>query len=693
MRVALGFALMTVLAGAALAQPKKETPEQKAQREAKEKAASDKEKAETEEKLRAACIKLAEERATRAQAATAIYLDGVNEYVIKGDESSMRSGPVIYYARGEADLKRVQSRSATPRFEAPDKDCKDLRSWTRTGRTALQYAKAFRSPAASPLTENGATSIATEAVQILGQIVVDRASTAAYAMLSSKVKTWLKCNAETPFKATCEVVGNLRLQDLAMAPDLLRGALAKDALAYVDILKKKVIDKVSVAPSPSSGPSPMRVVLGANTGGSADPCADQSKARDVRCTIQRAIETHILPSISRPVSDLIGHSAESAIRDLVSRGLDKLEDAATNGYCKMDKDRDRILALSAASFAACHVEKGEASTPCSIMQFVEQIDGECDVDDRLLPEQLSSARSIAGHFWAAVNLNIKNAQPDHAKRILSALEGSFEVACMYAVENAAGPFTCEIDPVPIDPQTKKIKDLTPAESVAIARDTTLAAATRNGASFAAAFVRALARMLPADHTDYSRGLRVLATITAYASTYTDPDESADKAHSRRTELLESLTADMTQRTDRAGDTILALGGSLRLVGGVRIGNKDAGKRDKALWTPLSLPLGFSLDCLGEKSKHGFHMELSVLDLGQYLTWENGPELAEPSLGAALSPSITLAYAYGRELPFIVGATAGYTPTFDFDSDVDTDEVGAWNVGLTLGVYVPLFDFN
>ena len=53
----------------------------------------------------------------------------------------------------------------------------------------------------------------------------------------------------------------------------------------------------------------------------------------------------------------------------------------------------------------------------------------------------------------------------------------------------------------------------------------------------------------------------------------------------------------------------------------------------------------------------------------------------------------LAEAVGWELPFFLGVTAGYTPSFDFDSDRDDDKRGAFNLGATLGVYVPLLDFN
>jgi hypothetical protein len=189
-----------------------------------------------------------------------------------------------------------------------------------------------------------------------------------------------------------------------------------------------------------------------------------------------------------------------------------------------------------------------------------------------------------------------------------------------------------------------------------------------------------------------------------AATYTGGDTSSTDAHQRRTALLESLTRDMTNRTDRAGDTIASFGGSLRLVLGGRISRArtEAGntqKRDYAVWGPLSLPLGFGLDVLGGKpgatgsDARGFHLELGILDLGQYLSFDGAATLETPDVTSAFAPSVTLGYAFGRELPFIVGVTGGFTPAYDFDPKRDDDRRGAWMVGVTAGVYVPLFDFN
>jgi hypothetical protein len=229
----------------------------------------------------------------------------------------------------------------------------------------------------------------------------------------------------------------------------------------------------------------------------------------------------------------------------------------------------------------------------------------------------------------------------------------------------------------------------------------LAAARRDGAAVAAALVTALLRLTKkpdsGEDVEYSKGMRVLSTIAAYAATYTSGDKDSEEAHGSRTELLESLTKDMTVRTNRGDDWIWSVGGSLRLVGGMRLSRKAENvDRGTAFWAPISIPLGFGLDRLFETSKNhyhlGLHAEIGVFDLGQYLAFEEGLKLAEPDLGDAFSPSLTLAIGLGWELPIIIGATIGYTPSFDFDSTKD-DKLGAINLGVTVGGYVPLFDFN
>jgi hypothetical protein len=671
--------------------------------------------------------------AENAKVATAVYWNGKSIDYVKGDKKSVATGVTLVYFHDPKKLKlaelglpnTVTLDKKKIRAEEQGTCAQPLFTWSHAGaqpasgpqpppaiggtqteggteasgalvnasatcadHTVCKVFQEYRAPKAIRYGENSASSVAAEAAQILGQIVVDRASEAAYALARDKTKEWLKCDETPKLPATCKVLESLRLQDLAMAPDQLRAALAMDVLGLIQMFKAKI--------PTTAGAGTVRATFASSSESSkADAlpthrCASETSGpKGLRCAVNNVIADQVVAVLARPASSITGHPSEALVRRLVSKGLDQLENHAETKLCKL-KTPERILALVAVSFAACQVN---TESSCQIMAVVEQFDAKCK--PRLSDEQLGYAQSMAGHFWNAVTLEKGPRVPDDAKRLIAALEGSFEAACMYAADNADGPFVCELD-------TTKNGE-TPvglSESVAMVRDVVLAAANRDGAALGRAMIAVLGRKLPAaENTDVPKAMRVLATVTAYAATYTGANASSEEAHDQRTSLLKSLTADMSNRTMRGGDTIASFGGSLRLVGGIRAGHSstDASMmetRDMVVAAPLSLPLGFALDHLWKDDwRSGIHIELGLLDLGQYLSWEEGGKVATPDLTVALSPSATVGYFWGRQLPFFVGGTFGYTPGFDFDSDDAADKKGAYNIGLTAGFYVPLLDLN
>src|SRR5262249_53598120 len=89
-------------------------------------------------------------------------------------------------------------------------------------------------------TSTGAEAVASEALQILGQIVADRASGQAYQLIKIKLKKLLGCNEDgtsQDFGATCAGLVPLRIQDLAMSRDALLAALVTDAIKRVKAFK------------------------------------------------------------------------------------------------------------------------------------------------------------------------------------------------------------------------------------------------------------------------------------------------------------------------------------------------------------------------------------------------------------------------------------------------------------------------
>jgi hypothetical protein len=210
-----------------------------------------------------------------------------------------------------------------------------------------------------------------------------------------------------------------------------------------------------------------------------------------------------------------------------------------------------------------------------------------------------------------------------------------------------------------------------------------------------------------DGRTQKRALRLIAGVVAYAGTFqakkeADKDSSEAELHDQRTKILESLTADMTDRQDREGDVILSLGGSLSLVGGVRA---PFGGGTPVYNGPFSLSLGLGLQNVPQDCPVGWHLELGLLDLAQYLSYEATPkdsatkteskvEVRKPEVKDAVSPSLKVGVQWGRDVPFFLAAGFGYAPFYEFKkADGTIDSRGAFTASATFGAYVPLIDLN
>ena len=54
--------------------------------------------------------------------------------------------------------------------------------------------------------------------------------------------------------------------------------------------------------------------------------------------------------------------------------------------------------------------------------------------------------------------------------------------------------------------------------------------------------------------------------------------------------------------------------------------------------------------------------------------------------------VSAGVACGTGLPFVIAPTVGYTPKFQIDPN-QPDKRGAFDVGLSVGIHVPLIDLN
>jgi hypothetical protein len=514
-------------------------------------------------------------------------------------------------------------------------------------------------------------SALNETLQILGQIVVDRASSQAYALIKDKLETLLGCDdngaSARGFSATCQVIVPLRIEDIAMSRDALVAGLAQDALAAIHSKLGK--GKKLVVPSAALNSALALALL-------------------PRVTRPRGFSDDIL---AKQILDAILTYARTEIEEgtLDARPAQKVNVVATLAYLQ--------CATPTQSEAGSDISKRLAA--CDIGANVDALIG----DDTKI---LAASHALANELIAVATPTPKGG--DIRVRLIHAVDALFANSCMLLREQTALDTDATPPPYPeftcMDPETIKHPEnvlalMQPIVVDVIQRDTNnliasilhaLKVGVATGSSTAAT-AKEQAKTAK-EVSDRKRLFVLLGGLLNYAETYVPQKASAATAssdeegglHEQRTKILESLTRTMTDRTGRTGDCVWSLGGALQAVAAARIPLEK--HENLAPQGPISLPLGLGLQTVGG----GIHFMVGIVDLGQYVSWDSKLEVAMPSAVDALSPSVSLGYAWGESFPGFVAATAGYSPHYRFSSKTSK---GSLNAGLTLGMYVPLLDIN
>lgn len=213
-------------------------------------------------------------------------------------------------------------------------------------------------------------------------------------------------------------------------------------------------------------------------------------------------------------------------------------------------------------------------------------------------------------------------------------------------------------------------------------------------------------------------LQLVGTVVAYVKVYNETKDS-DPAAAReaRKSALVSLIDAATDRGGRGSDFVVSLGANVG-IGAVRTYQRAtdaAGYADPVDRLALRVPLGLSLQWLPEgedgedrcmrNDNLGWHLGLSLADLGQFLAADENGAVDDVRWSNFVAPGIEAGVLFGT--PSRLGtltAWAVYAPalfagtrTIANGEGTDDDELaevqGAWRVGVTLGYYVPFFDFN
>jgi hypothetical protein len=516
---------------------------------------------------------------------------------------------------------------------------------------------------------------AAEALQILGQIVVDRASAKGYGLIQERLKRALNCTppakpdestagageAKTRFPSTCAVLDTLRLQDIAMAPQALANALSVDLL---NILKTE-------GPKTASARNPAMVP--AAGGPSATPAGVVGVASSLpdRALLEalHALALSLFTKVGQP-QDLAVQRALAALTDYVSQQSDVKNLSAVK----------KAAVFGVLSFARCAGKNQESAAlaQCNIAEELESLG---------VPSEVRASASDLGQRLVAIVSAAKNTR----SRVQLAIDTVADTACMIVRNEESPTLGC--------PLLEEVTTLDELSKIAFAQAFVDATLTKDAMRFtvvAAKLVDIVWANAAEEKYDKRSALRMLAALLDYAATYApDPNGNADdqlaaSRHEQRTKILESLTEDMSDRTGREGDDVFSLGGALRLYGGIRIGTQTKATRFQG---PISLPLGVAYTHVPKRENAwGFHVQLNAVDLGNYLALQEGPEVKKPELGDAFAPGISIGAGYGPTLPFVLTVDASYTPQYKIDPD-KPDERGSFNVGLAMGVHVPLLDLN
>jgi hypothetical protein len=487
----------------------------------------------------------------------------------------------------------------------------------------------------------GASELAADALQAVGQVVVGRASRAALELVRDKIAEGLRCTAgadaggPTRFPRTCAVVGALRLQDLEQRGHVLLDALFRDALEQAL---------------------------------SGTPAEAQAALEPLMLTL--------VPEVSRLLGGHAGRGAEVVAHRIIESAMTDLKRVGARQRLVLTSGGTSrgwsAVALAALAHAQCAARAGThgallSLSHCPVDDYVRGAAAEAGLDD--------AAVLTRGHELARLLLDAMTLQQNDAaafrERAGSAASAAFVATCLgidASAELKGCPPSHELGPSP-----------SALGRLALARFLTNAAIDGDPNALVVAAVAA-----SRDRADRrtKRALRLLGGLLQYTATY---DDRGPGGHERRVRLLEDLSDEMSSREERAGDAVWSLGGSLRVGGGARFG---VDSKSMAFYGPLSLPLGVGLQTVPERG-FGLHVEVSAFDLGQYLSFEEGGRVRKPELADALAPSLMVGAALGKSMPVIVGATVGYSPQFAFSDK----QRGAINVGLALGLYVPLLDLN
>lgn len=184
-------------------------------------------------------------------------------------------------------------------------------------------------------------------------------------------------------------------------------------------------------------------------------------------------------------------------------------------------------------------------------------------------------------------------------------------------------------------------------------------------------------------------IQLLGAVASYAAVYGQTKDADPKAaREARKQALEGLIDQATDRHGRDEDTIVSLGSNVGLsaawTGGLRSGWGD-------VEPGVRVPLGVTVD-LKPVGPVAFHVGVLFVDLGQFVHRDDMDELKPVHWDDFVSPGLEVGFALPRLLDrkLNVSLHAAFAPSLP---QSDPSKSGVWRYGISIGYYVPFFDFN
>jgi hypothetical protein len=524
--------------------------------------------------------------------------------------------------------------------------------------------------------QHGLTGLAEDALQAIGQIILDRATNAAFDLLKKRMLDFLKCNEtgcstdQWCFPETCKVIGNIRFQELVTARNVLYKGFIRDV--FFNISKK--IDKLNLT-------------------------GEEKQVMLLLKGIILDVLLEKLTNINRPLDSIsIGISTERFIDFFIRRLKDH----------KTIKKEILNTSLAALTVWKARAElQGNKFNKASMKPFLDEILKNLGGSHPLLPSPGSNE-----YFRA-----LKTADLLHESIVLAASVTSENMTNAW---NDLLDILSETAYYIVAPSDKsgKVKEYQEAKHDFINKTADLKNATHilfitedilegainkdiNTIIYTVSMVLKYYETIKYKNDKANskvaklrrRAIKMIGVVLLYAQTYADKDLDEQAAQAKRTQLISSL---VTDRKVREHSGVFSFGGSLRGIlqlNSWKKGIDEATGKKKSTYGPYSLAIGLGFDYYLGKTL-GIHLEFDIVDLGHFTSFDGGTGVVEkPRLSDVFAPSGTAGLFFDiGGYPLYIGGIYGYSPKY-YNAENNIAKKGTLNFGFTLGIYIPLFDFN